>query len=67
MDLAPEIGFTAGEIYFSGIEKPVEISAVKKKTSKNGDIFSMAVGWLAREGKIEVYVEKGKTLIRKIN
>ena len=67
MDLAPDIGFAAGEIYFSGIDKPVEISIVKKKTTRKEDIFNMAVGWLAREGKIEVYVEKGKTYIRKIN
>jgi len=67
MDLAPEIGFAAGEIYFSGIDKPVEISLVKKKVTYKEDIFNMAVGWLAREGRIEVYAEKGKTFIRKIN
>ncbi|MFH1126297.1 MAG: winged helix-turn-helix domain-containing protein [Candidatus Altiarchaeota archaeon] len=67
MDLASDIGFVAGEIYFGGIDKPVEISAVKKKVNKRDDIFYMALGWLAREGKVEITLDKGKTYVRKIN
>jgi len=67
MDIQAEIGFTAGEIYFSGIDKPVEIEKVQKKINKGEHIFYLAVGWLAREGKIEIYAEKNKTYIRKIN
>jgi hypothetical protein len=66
MDMIPDIGFAAGEIYYSGIETPVEISIIRKKVKRNSDIFDMALGWLAREGKIEIYVEKGKNYIRKI-
>ncbi|MDD5111928.1 MAG: winged helix-turn-helix domain-containing protein [Candidatus Altiarchaeota archaeon] len=66
MDLLPDIGFAAGEIYFCGIEKPVELQIVKKRVSRREDIFNMALGWLSREGKIEIYTEKTKTYIRKI-
>jgi hypothetical protein len=67
MDLVLDIGFAAGEIYFCGIDKPVELSLLKKKVSRREDVFNMALGWLAREGKIEMFTDKtGKTFIRKI-
>jgi hypothetical protein len=68
MDLIPNIGFAAGAVYFCGIEKPTELSAVQKKIQKKDDMLLMAIGWLAREGKIEVITDKaGKILVRKIN
>ncbi len=67
MDLLPEVGFAAGEIYFCGIETPVDILKLKEKVKRKDEIFYMAIGWLAREGKIEFYTEKRKTYIRKIN
>lgn len=67
MDMTPDIGFAAGEVYFCGIEKPTDLLTVKKKVNRSEDILYMALGWLAREGKIEIYNEKGKTYIRKIN
>lgn len=66
MDIIPDIGFAAGEVYFCGIEKPTEILTVRKKVNRRDDILCMALGWLAREGKVEIYAEKGKTYIRKI-
>lgn len=66
MDVIPDIGFVAGEVYFCGIDKPVEISLVKKKVNKRDDIFYMGLGWLAREGKIEISSDKTRTYIRKI-
>ncbi|MFH0860285.1 MAG: winged helix-turn-helix domain-containing protein [Candidatus Altiarchaeota archaeon] len=67
MDIKPDVGFAAGEIYFCGIDTPVEVGAVKKKIKKNDDIFYMALGWLAREGKIEINRSKAKTYVRKTN
>ncbi len=50
-----EIGATAGEIYtnFVKSEKPVSIETVREKI-KRKDLVEMAIGWLAREGKIQV-------------
>jgi hypothetical protein len=67
MDMMADIGFAAGEIYFCGIEKPTELIALKKKVNHRDDILYMALGWLAREGKIELYTEKGRTYVRRIN
>lgn len=54
-DMCGEIGTTAGEIYtnFVKSEKPVSISTVKEKVKKK-ELVEMAIGWLAREGRIQV-------------
>jgi hypothetical protein len=67
MDMIPEIGFAAGEVYFCGIDKPVELTLLKKKVGRREDVLNMALGWLAREGNIELYEEKGRIYVRKIN
>ena len=67
MDLIPDIGFAAGEVYFCGIDKPTDLLTLKKKVNKKDDVFFMALGWLAREGKIEITSDKGRVLVRKIN
>jgi|GEM_PF-2557818 len=67
MDAIPDIGFAAGEVYFCGIDKPTDLLSLRKKVNKKDDILLMALGWLAREGKIEITSDKGKVLVRKIN
>lgn len=65
-DLWGEIGTTAGEIYtnFVKSEKPSSIAMVKEKV-KRKDLVEMAIGWLAREGKIQVN-RNGKNITIKI-
>lgn len=65
-DLWGEIGRTAGEIYtnFVKSEKPVSIATVKDKV-KRKEFVEMAIGWLAREGKIQVN-QNGKNITVKI-
>lgn len=65
IDLWGDIGKTAGEIYVNFVGKgEVKLSDAKKKVSKK-ELFEMAVGWLAREGKIQV-LKKGKDIKIKI-
>ncbi|MEM2918231.1 MAG: winged helix-turn-helix domain-containing protein [Candidatus Altiarchaeota archaeon] len=64
-DLWAEIGKTAGEVYVNFVNKgEVKLSDAKKKVSKK-ELFEMAVGWLAREGKIQV-LKQGNTMKIKI-
>lgn len=65
-DMWGEIGRTAGEIYtnFVKVEKPVSIAVVREK-AKRKDLVEMAIGWLAREGKIQVN-QNGKNITVKI-
>lgn len=65
-DLWGEIGKTAGEIYtnFVKSEKPVSVAAVREKV-KRKDLVEIAIGWLAREGKIQV-IQNGRNITVKI-
>lgn len=66
-DMWGEVGTTAGEIYtkFVGQEKPTPVSTVKLKVRKDEVLINMALGWLAREGKVQV-TQEGKILYIKI-
>lgn len=50
----PEVGNTAGQIFRLAKKKPVNISQLKEALKKEDRLIWMAIGWLAREGKIEV-------------
>jgi len=50
----PEVGNTAGQIFRLAKKKPVDISQLKEALKKEDRLIWMAIGWLAREGKIEV-------------
>lgn len=64
MDLWGEIGKTAGEVYMNFAGKgEVRIGDARKKVS-NKELFDMAVGWLAREGKIQVVKESRDIKLR---
>ena len=60
------IGRAAGILwkYLSETEKPVSVSALKKKFQKlKSDEVIAALGWLAREGKLSFLTEKRKMLV----
>ncbi len=60
-----EIGFAAGDIYNVLREKgPLSLKEVVGLIKAEQTIAVMALGWLAREDKIEFYQEGKKKLIR---
>jgi hypothetical protein len=60
MDLLEQIGETAGRVWTALESKgPHSLAALKKQIKAPGDLVLMAVGWLAREGKIALE-QKGR-------
>ena len=59
-----EIGVTAGKVYqFLSSDAPASISEIKKGVEgSKSQVIDMAVGWLAREGKLNFEV-RGKQLV----
>lgn len=54
------IGIAAGEIWkFLGKqEQPVTLSTLRKNLSLSSTLLMMGLGWLAREGKINIEMPK---------
>jgi DNA-binding transcriptional regulator GbsR (MarR family) len=52
------IGNAAGIIwsYLDQQSKPVTLSTLKKETDVSSTVMMMALGWLAREGKIDIEI-----------
>lgn len=50
------IGIAAGEIwkFLDKQEQPVTLSTLRKKISLSSTLLIMGLGWLAREGKINI-------------
>ncbi|MBI1941084.1 MAG: winged helix-turn-helix domain-containing protein [Acidobacteria bacterium] len=62
MDIQPQVGETAGRVWeLLSSEGPQTLAQLKKKLKGSGDVLSFAIGWLAREDKIDLSAEK-KTL-----
>jgi hypothetical protein len=50
-----EVGLTAGDVYQKLTAKgQLSMSRLKKEVNQNDVLVAMAVGWLAREGKIKL-------------
>ena len=50
-----EIGETAGAIWQTlNEEGPLRLATLKKQIEASDSVFHMALGWLAREGKISI-------------
>jgi len=63
MPVIGQVGETAGQVYrLLASEGPQSAAQLKKKLNPKGELLSMALGWLAREDKIELLNEK-KTLV----
>ena len=59
MDVIAEIGETAGEVWrLLDSGGPLTLAQVKKKLSRPNELLNFAVGWLAREDKLEITCEK---------
>ena len=59
MGLNGQVGETAGKIWHLLNEAgPLTIPQLKKKLNGSGELLNFALGWLAREDKIDITHEK---------
>jgi hypothetical protein len=59
MDAKGQIGVAAGEVWRMLEQSgPLSLPQLKKKLNGSSELLAFAVGWLAREDKLEIIVEK---------
>ena len=59
MDMKEHVGHTAGKVWHQlSAEGPQTITQLKKKLNGEGDLVNFAIGWLAREDKVDIVPEK---------
>jgi hypothetical protein len=59
MEINEQVGETAGKIWhLLSDEGPQTFAQLKKKLDGSGEIVSFAVGWLAREDKVDISSDK---------
>lgn len=59
MAIKAQIGETAGRVWrLLDREGPQSLTEIKKKIDAKGDLVPNALGWLAREGKVEFLADK---------
>ncbi len=63
--VSESIGHVAGEVWrLLDQGGPQTLSQLKKRLNGGSDLLEFAVGWLAREDKLEILKEKKNTLVR---
>jgi len=59
MEIIGQVGDTAGKIWnLLNDEGPHTFAQLKKKLNGSGELLSFALGWLAREDKVDITQEK---------
>ena len=59
MDVKENVGHTAGKVWNQlSADGPQTIAQLKKKLNGEGDLVNFAIGWLAREDKVDIVPEK---------
>jgi hypothetical protein len=59
LDINPLVGEIAGKVWhLLNDEGPQTVAQIKKKLNGTGELVSLALGWLAREDKVEIQQEK---------
>jgi hypothetical protein len=59
MDATGHVGEVAGEVWrLLDQSGPLSLAQMKKKLNGNSELLGFAVGWLAREDKLEILAEK---------
>jgi hypothetical protein len=59
MAIKGQVGETAGELWrLLASEGPLTLAQLRKKLDAKGEMLSYALGWLAREDKVEFVPEK---------
>lgn len=62
--LIEKIGTNAGLVWTALENSEASLKSVKKATKLNEKDLNMALGWLAREGKIELFDVEGEAFAR---
>jgi len=61
-EIKGQVGETAGQVWQTlTTDGPMTLTQLKKKVNGQGDLLGYALGWLAREDKIDMVLQK-KTL-----
>ncbi len=59
METNEQVGVTAGKVWHSLNDfGPQTVAQLKKKLNGSGELVGFALGWLAREDKIDISLEK---------
>ena len=59
MEIILEVGETAGKIWhLLNDEGPHTLAQIKKRLNGSSELASLALGWLAREDKVEIRQDK---------
>ena len=59
METREQVGVTAGKVWHALNDSgPQTLAQLKKKLNGSGELVSFALGWLAREDKIDIFQEK---------
>ena len=59
MEMKDQVGETAGKIWHMLSDLgPQTLAQLKKKVNGSGELVDFALGWLAREDKIDITLEK---------
>jgi hypothetical protein len=59
METIDQVGVTAGKVWQALNESgPLTVPQLKKKVDSAGDLVGFALGWLAREDKIDIALQK---------
>jgi hypothetical protein len=59
MEINVQVGETAGKIWHLLNDKgPQTVPQLRKKIDGSGELLSFALGWLAREDKVDITQEK---------
>lgn len=59
MGITNEIGETAGQIWRTlSTDGPLTLAQLKRKLNGQGELVNFAIGWLAREDKVEITEDK---------
>jgi len=59
MEINGQVGLTAGKVWqILNDEGPQTVPQLKKKLDGSGEVLSFALGWLAREDKVDITQEK---------
>ncbi len=59
MDIKEEVGETAGKVWqLLSRDGPHTLAQAKKKLNVESELLNLAIGWLAREDKVDVSRDK---------
>jgi len=64
-EIKDQVGETAGQVWNTlATDGPMTLTQLKKKLNGQGDLLGYALGWLAREDKIDMVLQKRTLRLR---